>query len=243
MSQTFTLHFRDHVDLPERKKLFNERLFTEVAPKYDFVTRVLSVGRDAAWKRHLVGALPDLAAPHCVDLACGTGDVSFLLARKYPRGTVVGLDLTDSMLRIAARRAPPANLTLTRQDMCATGLPSAAADIVTGSYALRNAPDLDCALEEIGRLLKPGGVAAFLDFSKPRARFPQAVEYGMLKSWGSLWGLLLHGNHEVYAYIADSLRAFPDRAGLHDRVTRHGLTIVKSRRFYFGVMELLVLTK
>jgi len=238
--RTFTLKFRDHVGLPEKKKYFNEQLFTEVAPKYDFITKVLSLGRDAAWKKRLVDVLPTCAAPFCVDLACGTGDVSFLLAEKYASGTVVGLDLTESMLKIAAQRNPPANLTFSRQDMCTTDRKSNTADIVTGSYALRNAPDLHSALDEIHRILKPGGTAAFLDFSKPPAGFPQWLEYWLLKSWGSLWGLLLHGNHEVYAYIAESLQAYPDRVCLHKCIRDRGFRIIDCQRFYFGIMELLV---
>ena len=185
-------------------------------------------------------ALPASDAPFCVDLACGTGDVSYLLAERYPDGTVLGVDLTEPMLKIALERNPPANLSFVRRDMCRTRVASRSADIVTGSYALRNAPDLKIALNEIHRILKPGGVAAFLDFSKPSATFLQVPEYWLLKGWGSMWGLLMHGNPEVYAYIAESLRIFPDRVRLRECLAEMGFTILESRRFYFGIMELLV---
>jgi ubiquinone/menaquinone biosynthesis methyltransferase len=242
LTRTFTLKFSDHANQPDRKKLYNERLFSEVAPKYDFVTKALSLGRDAAWKKHLVNALPEeAAAPRCVDLACGTGDVSLLLADRYPRGTVTGIDLTGPMLELAKQREIPDNLSFAQRDMCDTGIESGSVDIVTGSDALRNAPDLDKALAEIRRILKPGGVAAFLDFSKPSKRSLQVAEYWLLKSWGSFWGLALHRNHEVYAYIAESLASFPDRSHLRECVSNHGFAVVTSRRFYFGVLEMLVL--
>ena len=242
MTRSFALKFRDHADQPARKKFYNEQLFSEVAPRYDFVTKALSLGRDAAWKRQLVKALPEQTSPRCVDLACGTGDVSLLLADRYPQGTVVGLDLTDAMLELAKQRHAPKNLSFQRGDMCDTEIESRSVDIVTGSYALRNAPDLEQAIVEIKRILKPGGVAAFLDFSKPSSRSGQIAEYWLLKSWGSFWGVALHRNHEVYAYLAESLAAFPDRALLRDCVSSHGFTIAASRRFYLGVLEMLVLT-
>lgn len=244
VTPTFTLKFSDHADQPDKKKLYNERLFSEVAPKYDFVTKALSLGRDATWKRHLVNALPEeIATPKCVDLACGTGDVSLLLASRYPEGTVTGVDLTESMLELAKRRPIPANLSFAQCDMCHTNIESGSVDIVTGSYALRNAPDLEKTLVEIKRILKPGGVAAFLDFSKPSTRSLQTAEYWLLKAWGSFWGLALHRNHAVYAYIAESLALFPDRTLLHQCLSSHELTIINSRRFYFGILEMFVLRK
>lgn len=242
LTPTFALRFRDYADEPGRKKLYNEQLFSEVAPKYDFVTKALSLGRDAAWKKHLVETLPKKnTAPRCVDLACGTGDVSLLLADRYPNGSVTGIDLTASMLELAKQRKTPRNLTYMQGDMCHTGIESGSVDIVTGSYALRNAPDLDQAILEIKRILKPGGTAAFLDFSKPSLRLLQAAEYWLLTFWGSFWGVILHRNREVYAYIAESLAAFPDRTRLRECVTNHGFTVTTSRRFYFGVLEMIVL--
>ena len=89
-------------------------------------------------------------------------------------------------------------------------------DIVTGGYALRNAPDLGTAIDEISRVLKPCGVAAFLDFSKPSGKILQKMEYWALKTWTGPWGTLLHRNREVYRYIAESLQPFPDRSQLRD---------------------------
>jgi demethylmenaquinone methyltransferase/2-methoxy-6-polyprenyl-1,4-benzoquinol methylase len=240
LSSPFTLNYSDHRHHPAGKKYYNEQLFSEVAPKYDLVTKALSLGRDAAWKRQLVNALPEeISNPNCVDLACGTGDLCLLLAKRYPQGTVTGIDLTESMLTQARQRRVPGNVAFAQCDMCDTGIESSSVDIVTGSYALRNAPDLELALTEIERILKPGGVAAFLDFSKPTYRPMQVAEYWLLKSWGSFWGWALHGNPEIYAYIAESLALFPDRIHLRTRLSEHGLEPTASRRFFFGIVELL----
>jgi len=236
----FALKIRDHLDVPERKKLYNEAHFAEAAPRYDLATRAMSLFRDASWKARLVGSLPLVRAPLCVDIACGTGDVAFLLAKRYPEGRVEGLDIAEPMLAIARDRNRGRNLFFHRQDMCATGFPEESVDIVTGSYALRNAPDLTRAVEEIRRILKPGGTAAFLDFSKPRNacfRIPKQI---LLRTWCGFWGLLLHGNHEVHGYIAASLSAYPDRNALLSLFGENGFALVSSQRFFLGITELLV---
>jgi demethylmenaquinone methyltransferase/2-methoxy-6-polyprenyl-1,4-benzoquinol methylase len=243
VSARFDLKPRDHLGDPERKRALNEHLFTAVAPRYDAITRLLSFGRDAAWKRRLIGALPPLDAPACLDLACGTGDLTRRLARRYPRGSVLGLDLTPRMIELARARGGAPAIRFERGDLGRTGLPSAAFDVITGGYALRNAADLDEALAEVFRLLKPGGTAAFLDFSRPAARGAAAVEHALLKTWGGFWGLALHGNPDVYGYIADSLARFPDRDELARRFRRAGFVVRRVQRFFFGVIEMDVLQR
>src|SRR5512139_1103965 len=193
MGGRFALKARDHVRVPERKRFFNERHFAEAAPKYDLATKAMSLGRDAAGKRALVAALPDHRRPACADIACGTGDVAFLLAERYPGGTVTGVDIAAPMLAVARARNRFPGLRFESGDMCALPFPDASLDIVTGSYALRNAPDLSVALSEIRRVLKGGGVAALLDFSRPESPRLQNLQYLLLKGWCGLWGFLLHG--------------------------------------------------
>ena len=223
------------------KRDYNERLFTRVAGSYGFVTRALSLGRDAAWKRRLVAALPEATRPACLDLACGTGDIMALLVAHYPAGSMHGIDLTPAMLTRRRRAMPGA--VFSRQDMCRLAFADDSIDIITGGYAMRNAPSLPEALAEVRRVLKPGGTAAFLEFSKPAARVPQVLEYLLLKVWGSLWGSLLHGKPETYAYIAQTLRQYPDRSALHRLLGEMGFEITGSHLLYFGVLELLVFRK
>jgi ubiquinone/menaquinone biosynthesis methyltransferase len=242
-SGKFTLKIKDHIHTPDRKRAYNKEHFAVAASRYDFVTRAMSFGRDANWKRSMVAALPNVPAPVCIDLACGTGDIAFLLAEKYPKGKVVGIDLTEPMLNLARKRSAGRQVDFLCRDMTATGLPDAGADIITGGYAVRNAPDLRQALQEIYRLLKPNGVVALLDFSKPSNRYLQRLECAVLRYWCGFWGLLLHGNAEIHAYIAASLELFPDRAQLRALIAENGLCLCHSQRFYFGILELLVLQK
>lgn len=243
MSPRFDLKIGDHIHLPRGKRHYNERHFTEAAPRYDLATRAMSLGRDAAWKKSLVAALPDAPSPLCIDVACGTGDLSVLLAEKYPGGEIVGLDLTGPMLDRARERHPPPNVRFTRQDMGAMGIASGSADVVTGAYALRNAPELRTTLDEVRRILKPGGVAAFLDFARPASRCLGVPEYWLLRTWCGFWGMTLHANPEIHGYIAPSLKLFPDRSQLRALFADRGLELTASRSFFLGIVELLVFRK
>jgi len=231
------------IDSPDKKRRFNERHFTEAASRYDIATRAMSLGRDQSWKKELVAALPELPEPLCVDLATGTGDVAFLLGTRFAGGRITGIDLTRDMVTLAEERNHLGNVHFACEDMAATSFADASIDIVTGSYALRNAPDLARGLQEVHRILKPGGHAAFLDFSKSSRPGRQAIQYWLLKCWCGLWGTILHGNPTIHAYIADSLEQFPPREEYHRLVRRTGFELVSSRLFYFGMLELLVIRK
>ncbi|MCC6220040.1 MAG: class I SAM-dependent methyltransferase [Deltaproteobacteria bacterium] len=228
---------------PEGKRLYNERHFSEAASRYDIGTKLLSLGLDSYWKRTLVSALPLLAEPICIDLACGTGDIAFLLAKKYPQGQILGLDITPRMLEVANKRNSFKNVKFEQQDIGDLKVKKGTADIITASYAIRNAPDLAETLRQIHNILKPGGTAAFLDFAKPVNRCLQVMQYWLLRFWGSLWGIILHGDPQIHGYISDSLPAYLDTRALGKLLEQTGFQVVKRRRFLLGMMEMIVLTK
>ena len=236
MKTRFSLRARDHLGTSAGKKLFNEKHFAESAPRYDFATRALSLGRDAAWKRKFVAELPAVSHPTCVDVACGTGDVTFLLAARYREGVFIGVDLTPEMIDIAQQRNHLPTVRFQCGEMSKLQMPDHSVDILTGSYAIRNAPDLKEALDEFHRIMKPGGTVAFLDFSKPESSFSQALQYQLLRLWGGFWGLLLHGNPEVHGYISKSLKAFPDANTLEKIFQECGFRIVNRRKYFGGMM-------
>lgn len=243
MNPRMTLRAEDHLLTSEGKRHFNAEHFAESAPRYDIATRGLSLGRDVSWKRALVAALPDLPAPVCLDLACGTGDVALRLAERFPDGEIHGLDLTPGMIEIARGRDPSGRVRFAVGDMSRLDFPDASLDVVTGSYAIRNAPDLGETLDEIARVLKPGGWAAFLDFSKPAGRGAQRAQYHLLRVWGGFWGLVLHGNPRIHGYISASLRDYPDEVSLDGVLASHGFADHASRALFFGMMRLRVLRR
>src|SRR5580658_8933597 len=116
MTDRFALKLGDHLEHAEKKKYYNQRLFSEVAPRYDFITRALSFGRDAAWRRGLISLPRSQESPVCVDLACGSGDISLRRAEKCAGGRVAGLDTPELMLVIGRRRNHHPNVRFINQD-------------------------------------------------------------------------------------------------------------------------------
>jgi demethylmenaquinone methyltransferase/2-methoxy-6-polyprenyl-1,4-benzoquinol methylase len=229
---------------PASKRDYNRRLFRAVAPRYAVITRLLSFGMDVLWKRALLAGLasrlrsPAAGAagaagarrpPRALDLACGTGDLSLLLARRFPALRIEGLDLSPAMLARARRRRGAGRVRFRLGDLGRLPYPAASFRLVTGGYALRNAPDLRRSLREVFRVLERGGTAAFLDFNRSSLPWLGRLQVRLLGAWGGLWGLLLHGNPEVYAYIARTLALFPDRAGFEGLLRELGFRRVCSR--------------
>jgi demethylmenaquinone methyltransferase/2-methoxy-6-polyprenyl-1,4-benzoquinol methylase len=165
------------------------------------------------------------------------------LAQKYREGHVIGLDLTEAMLTLARRRNSFGNVEFVEGDMSQTEFADESFDIVTGGYALRNAPDLKKALEEIKRVMKPRGTGAFLDFSKTSNRVLQKLELLVLKTWGGFWGLALHRNTEVYTYIAESLKQFPDSSQLKGHLKEIGFGNIRSQKHFLGMTETIIFEK
>lgn len=243
MSAKHTHRVGKALEAPESKREYNERLFTEVAPRYDHITRLLSFGRDALWKRDLIARLPANNVARCVDVACGTGDLTALLRDRYPGARITGVDLTESMLVLARRRHADRDIEFIRGDMGRMELEDESVDLLTGGYALRNAPDLAAFLLEVRRVLRPGGTAAFLDFSKSDFRWRAGLDHALLKIWGGVWGCVFHRDPHVYGYIADSLRRFPARATLRREFQGAGLTVRDGLPRFMGMIEILWVRK
>ena len=224
------------------KRAYNRRLFEEVAPQYARITRLMSFGRDQTWKKQLINMLPDAEAPTCLDLACGTGDITLALHERFPEAPIKAVDLSEDMLKICRSRCDRIpNIEVLCEDMNAIPAPDHTFDFITGGYAIRNSPDLKRTLREIRRLLKPGGTAAFLDFSRSKSKVLQHLQLGLLSFWGKLWGRLLHRNPHIYGYIAESLKSFPSRGELDTRCKEAGLVILKRKLLFFGFIEMIFL--
>jgi demethylmenaquinone methyltransferase/2-methoxy-6-polyprenyl-1,4-benzoquinol methylase len=228
---------------PGAKRDYNRLLFAEVAPKYHTITRLMSFFRDASWKRRLIDGLPVAIDGPVLDIATGTGDLLKLAARRWPGANLVGCDLSLTMLSLARRAIGVDKIRLSCQDMSSLAVRAGSIAVVTGGYALRNAPDVRTTLIECLRVLKPGGTTAFLDFSRSPSRAGFAVSYWTLRFWGGLWGLFMHGNPAVYAYIAESLRLFPNRTRLRAMLADIGFVNIAAYSKMFGLIEIIIARK
>ena len=226
-------------DSPAAKARHVRRLFATIADRYDLITRLLSYGLDAGWKRRLVRLAGVRAGERALDLATGTGDVARLLTGAGAR--VVGLDVTLRMLQIARTRpaaSGPSGPAWITADMVALPLPDRAVTLVTTSYGLRNVPDLDLALREIARVLAPGGRLVSLDFNRPGPAVVRAAYLAYLTAVGGALGWLLHGDPDTYRYIPASIRRYPGAAGVAAQMRHLGFQDVQIVPVLFGLMTI-----
>lgn len=224
---------------PAAKARYVRTLFATIADRYDLITRVLSYGMDGRWKARLVTRAAVVPGERALDLASGTGDLAFALAARGAR--VVGLDVTHRMLQLAAGKARASRaggVTWTVGDMAALPCPSAAFTLVTTSYGLRNVPDLETAIDEIVRVLAPGGRLLSLDFNRPSSRLVCAIYLAYLTAVGGALGWLLHGDPDTYRYIPASIRRYPGARGVAERLRAHGLVDVQAVPVLGGLMTM-----
>ena len=235
------MRLADSIATPDGKRRYVRALFATIADRYDFITVALSYGQDRRWKRRLV----DLASPHtgarALDLATGTGDIAWALASRGAR--VVGLDITPRMIELAnakvARGRQPRDrgpervaLRFLVGDMLALPFADESFDIVTTGYGLRNVPNLTLAIDEIHRVLRPGGQVLSLDFNRPSNAFVRAAYLAYLTTVGATLGWVLHRDPDTYRYIPASIRQYPGAGAVVHLLGARGF----SRARYYPVL-------
>jgi demethylmenaquinone methyltransferase/2-methoxy-6-polyprenyl-1,4-benzoquinol methylase len=216
-------------------------LFDQIAPRYDQLNDLLSLGLHRLWKRQAVAWLRPRPGQRLLDLCCGTGDLALLMAaRVRPGGEVLGLDAAAEPLAIAAdrgRRQPWLPLQWQQADAQATGLPDGWADGAVMAYGLRNLADPAVGLAELRRLLRPGGRAAVLDFN-PATGVTAAVQRQLLRRLvvpvARSAGLEPH-----YAYLERSLERFPAGPIQEQLARQAGFRQARHRPLAAGLMGLL----
>ena len=225
---------------PQSKRQYVRRLFSTIADRYDLITRVLSYGQDARWKATLVALANVQPGERALDLACGTGDIALAMAARGARTT--GLDITHRMLHLGRYRAAGAPsghaVRFIAGDMASLPLSSKSFDLVTTGYGLRNVPDLDAALDEIARVLRPGGRLLSLDFNKPESAVVRSAYLAYLTVVGASLGWVLHRDPDTYRYIPASIRRYPGARGVADKMAARGFTNVRIVPLLSGLMTL-----
>ena len=216
-----------------------DALFSTIAMRYDLVNDIQSAGLHRLWKRKMARLVALGESEQALDVCCGTGDLIVRLAKRG--GRVAGLDMNGAMLNVARRRLAKCNIGRSRlyqTDALQLPFGDGQFDVVTIAYGLRNLADYKTGLQEIYRVLKPGGRLAILDFGKPPNRFVRGLYYQYLRWALPVFGWLFCGSASAYAYILDSLEKYPAQGGVKDMLDEIGFSSVNVANIMLGTMSL-----
>lgn len=221
----------------QEKARWVQGMFGRIAGRYDLLNHLLSFNLDKRWRARAVQRLegilkrPDAVA---LDLCCGTGDVLVALENRGAR--VLGSDFCHPMLVECRRKSPGSPLF--EADALALPVKDASLDLITCAFGFRNLANYDKGLNEMLRVLKPGGVAAILEFSQPTNRVFAAL-YGFFSTRVlPKIGGLISGSSEAYSYLPDSIRKFPGAEALADQMRSAGFARVEFERMTGGAVAL-----
>ena len=201
-------------------------MFGRIAPRYDLANHLLSYNLDRLWRRRTVkrvGAILDRPGARVLDICCGTGDLALALQRGG-RARVLASDFCHPMLEAASKKLPGG--VLFESDALRLPVRDASLDLVTVAFGFRNLTDYDAGLREMRRVLRPGGMAAILEFSQPRNTLFAAVYHFYSRRILPRLGGLITGAPDAYRYLPESISKFPDAPALADAMRRAGFARV-----------------
>jgi len=218
-------------------------LFARIARRYDLINDLQSFGLHRSWKRRVANLARVRPGDRALDLCCGTGDITFALARRGAEAT--GLDFSAEMLSIAAaRNRQPAPITESQVPRFIQGdaqqieFAENSFDIVTVGYGLRNLTSWQRGIDEMFRVAKPGARLIVLDFGKPANPVWRAIYFAHLKMSVPLIGLLFCGNASAYAYILESLKHYPAQLAVAQKMRELKLANVRVINLLGGAMAI-----
>lgn len=216
-------------------------MFNKIAGTYDFLNHFLSLGIDVYWRKRVIRAIAPYKPRQLIDIATGTGDLAIGLAALNPEH-ITGLDIAEQMLEVGEKKLTKKGLhdkiQFVQGDSENLPYNANSFDGVTVAFGVRNFENLDTGLAEIQRVLKPGGIVAILEFSKPKA-FPFKQLYqGYFQYVLPLLGRLFSKDDAAYRYLPDSVMAFPDGKAFLKHLRKNGLTNTQWQPLTFGIASL-----
>jgi len=229
-------------DEPGTKKQQVADMFNNISKTYDFLNHFLSLGIDIIWRKKAIGELKNDHPKLILDVATGTGDFAFEALRMLKPEKIIGVDISRGMLDIAQQKIDARHL----GDRFAVKLGDSEKlpfddhefDAVTVAYGVRNFENLELGLSNIRRVLKPGGKAVLLEFSKPKA-FPVKQLYKFYFNYVTpAVGKIFSKDSRAYSYLPESVAAFPDGKQFTALMDKVGFKHTKCRPLAFGICSI-----
>jgi len=233
--------------MPQKEKI--QQMFDGIAPDYDRLNHLMSLGVDRSWRRR---ALREIVTPErpqaLLDIACGTGDFALAQARRmHADSRITGLDLSEGMLAVMREKVEKAGLagriSCEQGDCEQMRFAEGSFDCATIAFGIRNFAHREAALKEILRVLKPGGRLVILELSVPENKLLRWA-YNLYFMHFVPWiGGLVSGDKAAYKYLPASVQAFPGRREWTATMERCGYANVRHRAFTFGLCRMYIGTK
>jgi len=219
-------------------------MFGRIAPRYDLLNHILSLDVDKLWRRRVARAFRDVlqdSRARVLDLCCGTGDLAFAFRKLAPHGArITGSDFVPEMLARARSKAEALGAAVDFLEADALQLPfdNATFDLVSCAFGFRNLANYERGLQEILRVLKPGGAAAILEFAEPPGPIFGALYRFYFRRVLPRLGGLISGSSAAYSYLPRSVSKFPAPAELKIQFERAGYVSVNFERWTGGIVTL-----
>jgi demethylmenaquinone methyltransferase/2-methoxy-6-polyprenyl-1,4-benzoquinol methylase len=224
----------------KEKARYVDAMFAHIVPRYDLMNRLMTFGQDVGWRKETVRLAAIPPGGQAIDLASGTGDLAIALATAQTQARVCAVDFCAPMLEEAARKAGARGLSrlikFVVADAMALPFPEGSFDGATMGFALRNVADIPRTLEEIHRVLRPGGRFANLELTP----VPPGLTAGLFQRYFHrvvpLLGGLITGDRDAYTYLPDSVTSFPPAGDLAAMFRAAGFAAVSYRRLAAGTV-------
>lgn len=223
---------------PEEKRAYTRDLFTRIAPRYELLNQVLSLGQVERWRRL---AAEEAAVPPggwVLDVATGEGGMARALIRRWPGARVVGLDFTPQMLRLAREHLAGQPIYWTEGDALRLPFPDGFFDAVVNAFMLRNVTDVRATLAEQARVVRPGGRVVCLEMTWPRHPLFRPLFHLYFSGLAPMVGGLLTGHPDAYRYLPRSVQEFMSPERLAAVMEEVGLESVRYRLLMMGTVTL-----
>jgi len=229
----------DNMSNPFKETYRIQQMFSSIASHYDFLNRLLSLGRDRYWRSFAVGQLPPLKEGVFLDLATGTGDVAIEIAKRYPQGVrIIGIDISNKMIEIGmdkVKRAGYADrIELREGDLNHIPFQDETFDASLIAFGIRNVQNYEHAIREMVRVVKIGGYIVILEFTTLKYPFIKPY-YCYVTKILPVIGEAISGRRGAYRYLPDSMKDFPDPVTLKTMMQRAGLRDVRYHTLTFGI--------
>lgn len=224
------------------KKQQIEEMFDKIAFRYDFLNRLLSLGIDRSWRKKALSYLAPIKPQHLLDVATGTADVAIMAARRLKPARITGVDLSEKMLEIGRKKLNQLSLDvpieLIKADSERLPFEDKRFDAISVAFGVRNFEHLDLGLQEMLRVLKPGGRLVILEFSRPTAFPIKQLFEAYFRYITPYIGKWFARSKEAYAYLPESVKVFPQGNQMIDILLKNGYSDALCKPLTFGICSI-----